>query len=227
MNQKSITPVLVLMVVTITGVLWSVVLHHPLVIGFFPGFLTLVFLAVRREISLKKIIKITAQGIYKTRIVIIILFLVSFLLPSWYLSGTIDQMVKVSLHVISAQHFYLLTFLAAMFFSMLLGTTVGTLSAIGVPILGTAMLLQLAPEAVAGALVSGAFVGDRTSPFSSAHQLLAHTIEVPVKRQWNAMLVTTVSAILLAVIFYGTLDQMKGAPMTNGSTSFSWFLPYF
>jgi Na+:H+ antiporter, NhaC family len=206
MKRFSMKQLILLLTVTLTGVIWSVIFHQPLVIGFLPGFIILVYLSHQNKQGVKQILLISIRGVYKTRVVIIILFLVSFLLPSWYLSGTIEQMVKIALHFINPHFFYVLTFVAAMVFSMLLGTTVGTLSAIGIPILGTAVVLNLQPEIVAGALVSGAFVGDRTSPFSSAHQLLAHTIELPVKKQWNAMLFTTFIAVGVSILFYGSFD---------------------
>lgn len=206
MKRFSLKQLILLLTVTLTGVIWSVIFHRPLVIGFLPGFLILVYLSKQNKQGVKQILMISIRGVYKTRIVILILFLVSFLLPSWYLSGTIDQMVKIALNFINPHYFYVLTFVAALVFSMLLGTTVGTLSAIGIPILGTAVVLNLKAEIVAGALVSGAFVGDRTSPFSSAHQLLAHTIELPVKKQWNAMLFTTFIAVAVSFLFYGSFD---------------------
>jgi Na+:H+ antiporter, NhaC family len=221
MNGFSIKQLTLLLTVTLAGVIWSVVFHHPLVIGFLPGYLVLVYLSKRNKLSLKEILLISSRGMYKTRIVILILFLVGFLLPSWYLAGTIDQMVKIALYLINPQYFYVLTFVAAMIFSMLLGTTVGTLSAIGIPIIGTAAVLNLPSEVVAGALVSGAFVGDRTSPFSSAHQLLAHTLELPVKKQWSAMLNTTVMAVLVSMLFYGIFDFFSSEKM-NQSVPFQW-----
>ncbi|MBT2738472.1 Na+/H+ antiporter NhaC family protein [Bacillus sp. ISL-7] len=217
----SLKQVLLLLIVTLTGVVWSVIFHHPLVAGFFPGYLMLVWLAKKKEISIKQILHISILGVNKTKIVILILFLVSFLLPSWYLSGTIQQMVKIALHFIKPNHFFVLSFLSAMVFSMLLGTTVGTLSAIGIPIIGTAIVLHLPVEMVAGALVSGAFVGDRTSPFSSAHQLLSHTVELPVKRQWNAMLVTTLLAIILCFCFYGMADYLISETTASNSQPLS------
>lgn len=206
MNRFSIKQLMYLLTITLAGVIFSVIFHFPLVIGFLPGYLVIVHLANRNNQSFKQIVQISIRGVYKTRIVILILFLVSFLLPSWYLSGTIDQMVKIALYLINPHYFYVLTFVAAMVFSMLLGTTVGTLSAIGIPILGTAVVLNLSTAVVAGALVSGAFVGDRTSPFSSANQLLAHTLELPVKKQWNAMFLTTIIAVVLSMLFYGVFD---------------------
>lgn len=221
MNSFSIKQLSSLLTVTLAGVIWSVIFHHPLVLGFLPGYLVLIFLSMRNNHTFIQILQISIKGVYKTRIVILILFLVSFLLPSWYLSGTIDQMVKIALYLINPHYFYVLTFVAAMVFSMLLGTTVGTLSAIGIPILGTAVVLNLSTAIVAGALVSGAFVGDRTSPFSSAQQLLAHTLELPVKKQWSAMLATTLMAVVLSILFYGVFDFFSTENM-NYSVSFEW-----
>ncbi|MDQ0976490.1 NhaC family Na+:H+ antiporter [Neobacillus niacini] len=221
MNRFSIKQLIYLLTITLAGVIFSVIFHFPLVIGFLPGYLVIVHLANRNNQSFKQIVQISIRGVYKTRIVILILFLVSFLLPSWYLSGTIDQMVKIALYLINPHYFYVLTFVAAMVFSMLLGTTVGTLSAIGIPILGTAVVLNLSTAVVAGALVSGAFVGDRTSPFSSANQLLAHTLELPVKKQWNAMFLTTIIAVVLSMLFYGVFDFFSTEKMIH-TISFEW-----
>ncbi|MDM5331538.1 Na+/H+ antiporter NhaC family protein [Neobacillus sp. CF12] len=215
MKQFSIKQLLLLLIVTLSGVIWSVLFQQPLVIGFLPGYILLVILSLLKKERIKHVFHISLKGVYKTRIVILILFLVSFLLPSWYLSGTIDQMVKITLYLINPNYFFVLTFVAAMVFSMLLGTTVGTLSSIGIPILGTAAVLNLPTEVVAGALVSGAFVGDRTSPFSSAHQLLAHTVEIPVKKLWNAMLFTTLVAVGMCFLFYGSFDILSDVPLVH------------
>jgi Na+:H+ antiporter, NhaC family len=214
--------VIMILGVTLTGVVWSVIFHHPLVLGFFPGYLMLVWLSKNKGKSTKQILHISLIGINKTKIVILILFLVSFLLPTWYLSGTIQQMVDIALHFIIPTHFFVLTFFSAMVFSLLLGTTVGTLSAIGIPIIGTAIVLHLPVEVVAGALVSGAFVGDRTSPYSSAHQLLSHTVELPVKRQWKAMFLTSIVAIILCFCFYGIADYLFSRSAVSTTKNLSW-----
>ncbi|MDP4084138.1 MAG: Na+/H+ antiporter NhaC family protein [Bacillota bacterium] len=214
--------VLLLMTVTLVGVLLSVTFHFPLVIGFCPGFLVLLFLSLSKKMKPLELFKICKNGIYKTKIVLIILFLVSFLLPSWYLSGTINQMVTIALHFITVKHFLVLSFLAAIIFSMILGTSVGTLSSIGVPIMSTAIVLHFPIKMVAGALVSGAFVGDRTSPFSSSHQLMAGTLEISVKKQGKAMLFTTILAILICLAFYHLLDSQYSSLITSPTKNINW-----
>jgi Na+:H+ antiporter, NhaC family len=192
--------------ITLVGVLVSVTIHIPLVIGFLPGFIFLVFLAKIKGLSTQSIFQICLNGINRTSGVIWILFLVGFLLPSWYMAGTIDQMVAIALKVITPEHFLLLSFIISMCFSMLLGTTVGTLSSIGIPLIASAQLIDIPLEVVAGAIISGAFVGDRTSPFSSAHQLLANTVELPVHKIFRAMGLSTILAVVIGLIFYAFLD---------------------
>jgi NhaC family Na+:H+ antiporter len=209
-----------LLLVTLIGVLCSAVFQYPLVIGFMPGFIVLFCLGLRKKRAFRNLIHICLRGMNKTKIVIIILFLVGFLLPSWSLSGTISQMVTVSLNYITPGHFFILSFLISLIFSMILGTSIGTLSSIGVPIMGTAAILHLPAEIAAGALISGAFVGDRTSPFSSSHQLLAHTVEIPVKRQFKAMLTTTIIAVLIGIVFYSALDIQPQRLIHNTDHSF-------
>ncbi|MEB1806071.1 MAG: sodium:proton antiporter [Bacillaceae bacterium] len=181
----------------------------PLVIGFLPGFFSLVIIVKRKGVPFHDIWTICKKGITKTKTVVFILLLVSFVLPSWYLAGTITQLVSISLHIITPEYFYLFTFFIALIFSMVLGTSVGTLSAVGIPIMSSALAIDLSPEIVAGALISGAFVGDRTSPFSSAHQLLSHTVEIPGRKQLRAMSITTIMAIFIGIGYYGLLDYQK------------------
>ncbi|MFE8700507.1 Na+/H+ antiporter NhaC family protein [Cytobacillus sp. FJAT-54145] len=205
------------------GILLAVIAHIPLLIGFMPGFLFLVHLVKSRDVPLRQITKICMKGIKRTSTVITILFLVSFLLPSWFISGTIDELVSISLHVITPQHFVVLSFIIALIFSMILGTSVGTLSSIGIPIISTAMSIGIPLEMVAGALISGAFVGDRTSPFSSAHQLLSHTLEIPVKRQFKSMMLTTVLAVGACLIIYAFLDlRINVSDLPPSQDSFNW-----
>jgi Na+:H+ antiporter, NhaC family len=206
-----------LVMVTLTGVILSVGLHIPLVVGFLPGYLYLVYFVKRKGVTLSKIFSISLKGINKTSGVIYILLLVGFLLPSWYLSGTIGQLVDVSLNLLTPAYFLTLSFIVASVFSMVLGTSVGTLSAVGIPIMTTGIANGHSPEVIAGALIAGAFVGDRTSPFSSAHQLLAHTLELSIKEQFRAMFPTTLFSMIIGILFFSMIDARFKVGLIGGS----------
>jgi Na+:H+ antiporter, NhaC family len=233
--EFSVIEVLVIIAVTLSGVLVSVGIDIPLFFGFLPGYILLSALVLKKGAGLAEVSSISWEGVKKTRGVIYILLMVSFLLPSWYVSGVIDQLVSISLHIITPDHFFVLTFLIALVFSMILGTSVGTLSAVGIPIMSSAIALGLPVSLTAGALVSGAFVGDRTSPFSSSHQLLSHTVEVKTGIQFQKFLPTTLTAIIICLVFYFAMDmenQMGATIFAN--ERFQWsnlslvkFLPPF
>ncbi|WP_456271335.1 Na+/H+ antiporter NhaC family protein [Bacillus sp. AK031] len=89
--------------------------------------------------------------------------------------------------------------------------------------MSTAAVLGMPPEITAGALVSGAFVGDRTSPFSSSHQLLSHTVETDTGKQFSKFLPTTLGAVLVCLVFYFLADTNQRAGNTIfSSQDFQW-----
>ncbi|MEH6938840.1 Na+/H+ antiporter NhaC family protein [Bacillus sp. JJ664] len=214
MEQYSVRQASLLIFITLTGIITSVILHFSLVFGILPGLLFLIFLSVKKGYDVKSMLKVGYKGIGKVKIVLMILFLISFLLPSWFLSGTINSMVSITLQAINPHHFFVFCFLTTMIFSMILGSSIGTLSALGVPLMSTAILLHIPLEITAGAVISGAFVGDRTSPFSSAHQLLANILETTVKKQGKAMLLTSILAILMTGLFFSMMDVKYGSNLS-------------
>lgn len=206
MDKYSVKQASTLILVTLSGIISSVILHISLIFGILPGLIFLIALSLHRGYTFNRIMKLCFTGIGRVKIVLCILFLISFLLPSWYLSGTISSMVSITLHAINPHHFFVFCFLTTMIFSMILGSSIGTLSALGVPLISSALLLHIPVEISAGAIISGAFVGDRTSPFSSTHQLIANILETTVKKQSKAMLLTSVIAIISTIIFFSIKD---------------------
>ncbi|MDR4886361.1 hypothetical protein RGU12_02230 [Fredinandcohnia sp. QZ13] len=98
----------------------SVGFHIPLFIGFLPGFIFLVSLISKKGTPVRKMWKVCKRGVSKTQTVILILFLVSFILPSWYEAGTVNLLVSIALQIITPDHFFLFSFMVAMLFSMML-----------------------------------------------------------------------------------------------------------
>lgn len=197
-----------LLFVTLLGIFSAVFFHIPLLVGFVPGLAMLVILCYRKGVPVRHLFWMGVRGALRTKEIIVILLLVSMLLPMWELSGTMKQMVALFLHFLSNEHFLFLAFFFMMLMSLLLGTAVGSLSALGIPLMSAAASLQLPLDLVAGALISGAFVGDRTSVFSSAYQLLVHTVETPAWRQLRKLLPTTVLAICLSALVYFLMDTL-------------------
>ncbi|MFD0697277.1 Na+/H+ antiporter NhaC family protein [Paenibacillus sp. GCM10027628] len=200
-NQLSLT-----VTITIIGLAIAYLLHVPLVFGFVLGLFTLIAFSLRSGTAWSVIARNMWIGIKHTKEVIWILALVGLVIPTWTASGTIPYMIDKGISFINPSYFLTFSFLLSAIISMLLGTSTGTLSSVGIPLVGIGLLLQIPLPLAAGALVSGAFVGDRTSPFSSANQLVAASAGVSVKTQFQSLLPTTVGALVLSIVFFLSKD---------------------
>lgn len=195
---------------TICGLLLAYFVHIPLAIGFVLGLGSLVYFTLKAGTSWKDMLHSMTSGIMHTKEVVWILLLVGLLIPAWTRSGTIPYLIEQGLSLLNPAYLVTLAFIFSAIISMVLGTSTGTLSAVGIPLIGMGIVLDIPLPLLAGALVSGAFVGDRTSPFSSAHQLLADSTGTTVRRQYPKLTATTITAILVSLLFYGIFD-LQGA----------------
>lgn len=193
---------------TIAGLAVTYLLEIPLAVGFGVGLLLLLALMLRSGLPWKEALHLSFQGALQTRAVVYILLFVALLIPSWSASGIIDAMIGLGLEWFSLSFFLTSSFLLSGVLSYLLGTSTGALSAVGIPIIGMAMQLDIPVAMAAGALVSGAFVGDRGSPISSAFHLTANSTGLTPREHGRAILPTTVMGGLASLLFFAFGDVM-------------------
>ncbi|TVX88291.1 Na+/H+ antiporter NhaC family protein [Paenibacillus agilis] len=193
---------------TISGLATSYLSNLPLILGFAIGFLALTICSSRQGTDRRTMINAIKDGASRTQEVIWILVMVGLIIPTWTLSGTIPYLIGQGIQWIHPSYMTTLTFWFAAMFSMMLGTSTGTLSAVGIPMMGVAALTGVPLPIMAGALVSGAFVGDRTSPFSSAHRLVADSTGTTVRAQYRYLMPTTGLALGSATIFFFIIDYI-------------------
>lgn len=117
------------------------------------------------------------RGVKQTKPVLIILSLVGILIPLLMMSGTIPGIIYYGLEVVNTKYLLIIAFLLTSSVSYLLGTSVGTLSTAGLALIGIAQAAQVPLGMMAGALISGAMVGERFSPVSSSRILAVSSID--------------------------------------------------
>ncbi|WP_028401871.1 hypothetical protein [Ectobacillus panaciterrae] len=216
-----------LTMITLVGCLSAVIMNIPLVIGFAPGFLLLLILVWRKGIAPSVYLQLLRDGFYRTKEVSWLLLLISILLPTWVLSGTIDHIVKLILQFVHIPSFLVFVFISTSLLSMLLGTALGTLSILGLPMMQIAEVVHLSPAWVAGALISGVFVGDQNSPFSSSRRLLKSTLQMEEDESLPLFTPIWISGIIVSVCFYTFGDVLSPAHKTSYSSvhyDLNWFL---
>lgn len=138
--------------------------------------------------------------------VILILICVGGMIGAWMLSGTIPYMVYWGLKLISPQYIVITAFLITCATSVCTGTSWGTAGTVGVALMGVAAGLDVSLPATAGAVVSGAYFGDKLSPLSDSTNFAAIVSETDLYGHIRHLMYTTLPSFALAAgvyLFFG------------------------
>ncbi len=148
------------------------------------------------------------DGIASGLAAIMILLAVGALIGTWALSGTIVAMVYYGLQILSPNYFYASTALICAVIGISIGSSWTVAGTIGIGLMGVAASMNLSPEITAGAVISGAYFGDKASPLSDTANLATATAGSGIYEHIRETLFTSVPALLIAVLIFSAL----GAP---------------
>jgi NhaC family Na+:H+ antiporter len=133
---------------------------------------------------------------------ILILFCIGLIIGSWIISGTIPMLIYYGIKWINPSFIYVLAFVILIVFSLLTGTSWGSIGTVGVVVLGVAVAKEADLGITAGAIIGGAFFGDKLSPLSDTTNMAAMAADVDLYDHIRSMMYTTLpSAIIAATAF--------------------------
>jgi NhaC family Na+:H+ antiporter len=172
MNRRTYLPILSLF----AGIVITLLLDYPLAFGILGAILVTLFTVKSLGYSYRQQFRFGWEGIKQTKPVLIILFLVGLLIPLLMMGGTIPAIIYYGLKIVDTDYLLIISFVLTSAVSWLLGTSVGTLSTVGLSLIGIAHAAEVPLGMIAGALISGAMVGERFSPVSSSRLLVFSSI---------------------------------------------------
>jgi NhaC family Na+:H+ antiporter len=146
---------------------------------------------------------------------IFILLAVGALIGTWNLSGTIPTLVYYGIQVLSPAWYYAASALICGIIAMSIGSSWTTAGTIGVGLVGIAALLGVSPGITAGAVISGAYLGDKLSPLSETTVLTAQMVKVDLYQHIKRQAWTSVPAFVIAFVLMLLLGLFWGAPATD------------
>ena len=157
-----------------------------------------------------------AEGIKSTAMPIVLLIVIGMMVASWILSGTIPTMTYYGMKLLAPGQFLFLSCILCSVMSVCTGTSWGTVSTLGVALLGVAMGLGIPVEMTAGAIVVGAFFGDKMSPLSDSTVLAASCSRVDLLDHVKHMFYSTVPALAISLVLFFVLGfQFKGGTISG------------
>ncbi len=168
--------------------------------------------ALRRGHGWSAIQRVTGEKLAAVLPAVLILLSIGLMIGSWVLSGTIPTMVYYGILLIRPDYMVLTAFLATGVMSLCTGTSWGSAGTIGVALMGMGLAMELPLGPTAGAIVSGAYLGDKLSPLSDSTNICAIGAGADLYRHIRNMLYTALPSAFLACLVYALLGTATPTP---------------
>lgn len=158
------------------------------------------------------------DGIRQALQAIVILAIIGVLIGVWILSGVVPTMIYYGLTILTPKIFLVAALIICSITSLATGTSWGTAGTIGIALMGIATGLGIPAPIAAGAIISGAYFGDKMSPLSDTTNLAPAMAGTDVFTHVKFMLKPTLVAYGISIIFFGIIGLRFGASGTDMST---------
>ena len=146
--------------------------------------------------------KAIVKGISTAMVAILILLLVGGLIGTWILAGIVPTMIYYGLNILSPDYFYVASCLICAVIAISIGSSWTVAGTIGISLIAMAAALGLSLEITAGAIISGAYFGDKMSPLSDTTNLAPAVTGTNLFDHIEHMVWTTVPSLIIAAIIF-------------------------
>lgn len=147
-------------------------------------------------------------------------FFIGILISVLMMSGAIPTLMYFGLNIVSAKTFYLSAFCITAIIGISIGSSLTTVATLGVALMGLANVFDLNPAITAGAIVSGAFFGDKMSPLSDTTGIAASIVGIDLFEHIRNMMFTTVPAFVISAVFFAAVSPWKAVGDTSEIETF-------
>ena len=199
--EALITLVLLVAVLAVGIVIYGADVHVPMFVGVCVAAIMALYLGHKWE----DIEKMMMDGIYKALQSICILIIVGILIGVWINAGVVPTMIYYGLQLMHPTIFFIATVLICSITSLATGTSWGTMGTMGVALMGIGFGLGMNPGMTAGAILSGAYFGDKMSPLSDTTNLAPAMAGTDVMTHVKAMILPTAITYAITLVFFGVL----------------------
>ena len=152
---------------------------------------------------------------------LIILLLIGALSGAWMVSGVVPTLVYYGVQAIHPDIFLASSCLICALVSVMTGSSWTTIATIGIALMGIGRAQGFGEGWVAGAIISGAYFGDKVSPLSETTTLASASLGVPLFKHIRYMLITTVPSMLLALVLFAVGGLLFGNSGNQDIESFT------
>lgn len=152
---------------------------------------------------------------------ILILLLIGAVAGSWMVSGVVPTMIYYGMKVIFPSIFLFASCAICALISIMTGSSWTTIATLGVALVGIGTAQGYEPGWIAGAIISGAYFGDKVSPLSDTTVLASSSAGTPLFTHIKFMMISTVPSFAIAMIVFLVVSLMHQTPSAVHTADFS------
>lgn len=152
---------------------------------------------------------------------IIILFLIGAVSGSWMVSGVVPTMIYYGMKVIIPEIFLFATCIISALIAVMTGSSWTTIATVGVALVGIGTAQGYEPGWIAGAIISGAYFGDKVSPLSDTTVLASSSAGTPLFTHIKFMMVTTVPSFIITLVVFLVVSLTHSGVSAADAADFS------
>lgn len=161
-----------------------------------------------RGASLSQIENAMSEGVKSVFPALITVILVGLIISSWIMGGIIPAMVYWGFKILNFNNFLPMTFIITSLVAIITGTSFTSMATIGISFMIIARQAGVPAEMVAGAVVSGAFLGDKMSPLSDTTNISAALGKTDLFEHIQYMLYDTIPAFIISLLGFKILNPI-------------------
>lgn len=192
----------VIVILSISLIVNIFVLNNPLYYGLMIGIAAAFIIGIINDYDAKTLILYAYSGLKKGAKVLIMISMIAMLIGLWKIGGVIPAMLYYSFGLINRKVFLVSSFIISSIIGLIMGTSSGTVSTVGIVLIGLGSAMNIPLPMIAGTVVSAAFLGDRSAPISSVFNLVATMTETDPRENFKYFMRTLVIGFVLTCIFY-------------------------
>ncbi len=201
-KEAMILTIIILCTIGISIIYFESVPHIPIVISI----LILIAYGLKKGLTFKELEYGMGEGAKAAIGSVFLFFFIGILVSSWIISGTIPALMQVGLAMVTPKCYFAIIFLISSLIGLGIGSSLTTSATIGTAFMGISAALGFSLPMTAGAVISGAFFGDKMSPLSDTTNLAASMARVDLFEHIKNMGWTTIPAFIITLLLFVVLS---------------------
>lgn len=201
-NKKLIISPFIVLGISTALIAGCIAFSIPSYNGFFIGIIFTMFVLLKSGYKFKDLLKEIYSAILNVRHLCAIIILIGATTSIWLASGVVPTIMYYGFTYMEGINFLLAAFVIMGIVSIFMGTSVGTISTVGISLLGIGVGMGIPSNIMVGVLISGGFLADKISPLSGLVNLNMTTVKKSYKETVRAMMITLIPTLIITGIIY-------------------------